>query len=207
MSSEPLMGSASAVSKRPVLNTQDPNAIRIVYRAKLDERMKTCLLIQGIMNPCSGFCCRRDDLYDSSYVHIHENRVEVNYPSPFQCCLCMGPCSQINDYVQVYYFDKRLTDEATRSECCVPICLPLGLNPLFGGYVPPMVVGPILCCPTWFDMCGQGATLHGKMPFLCCHNFAQIHFLEDANAFVQAFNDAKQQYAAAGSAPVQQTMV
>lgn len=205
MSSEPLMGGAPAISKRAVLNTQDPNAIRIVYRAKLDERMKTMFFIQGLMNPCNGFLCRTQDLYDSSYVYIMENRIEVNYPSMFQMCLCMGPCSQINDYVQVYYFDKRLTDEAHESGCMTPICVGF-LSPTCGGYVPPMILGPP-CCPTLCGFCGQGVTIHGKVPILCCHNYAHISFLEDANAFVQAFNDAKAQFQQGGSAPIQQTMV
>lgn len=193
-------------SKRAALNTQDPNAIRIVYRAKLDERLKTFFCIQGILNPCSGFFCRQDDLYNESYVQIHENRVEVNYPSPFQFCICLPACNEINDYVQVYYFDKRISAEADRSKCLSPICCPLGLNPACGGYIPPAMNYFSPCCPTCFDICGQGVTLHGKIPVCCCHNFAQIAFLEDADAFIDAFNRAKTAHMGGAAAPAQQTM-
>ena len=191
----------SNTAARQNLNTQDPNAIRIVYRAQLSEKMKTCLCIEGILNPCSGLFCKQQEVFENSYVQIHENRVEVNLPSPFQFCLCLPPCSEINDYVQVYYFDKRIGQEADRAGFCTPICCPLGLNPFCGGYVPPAMYFPYPCCPTCFDICGQGVVLHGKLPILCCHQFAQIPFLEDANAFVQAFNQAK-----SSAKPAQQTM-
>jgi len=192
--------------KRPGLRTQDPNSIRIVYRAQLDEKMKLCLTLQGIVNPCSGLCCKAQDVYDQSYVQIHENRVEVNYPSPFQCCLCLPPCSQINDYVQVYYFDKRLGQSADVGGFCSPICCPIGINPMCGGYIPPALTFPYPCCPSCFNICGQTAVLHGKLPILCCHNFAQIPFLANAEEFVQYFNQAKSSFMVGPSAPTQPTM-
>jgi len=192
-------------AKRSALNTQDPNAIRIVYRAQLDEGMKKCLCIEGILNPCSGLLCKATEVFENSYVQIHENRVEVNMPSPFQCCLCIESIGQINDYVQVYYFDKRIGEEADRAGCLSPICCPIGINPFCGGYVPPAMYFPYPCCPTCFDLCGQGATLHGKLPcILCCHQFAQIPFLADANAFVDAYRQARGAFM--GGAPAQQTM-
>ena len=125
-------------------------------------------------------------------------------PTNFQCCLCLSPCSQINDYVQIYYFDKRITEEADRAGCLTPICCPVGLNPMCGGYVPPGVYFTYPCCPTCFDICGQGAVLHGKLPILCCHQFAQVPFLADADAFVEAFKQAKSAFGGAG--PAQQAM-
>jgi len=192
-------------SSRKALNTQDPNALKIVYRAQLDEGMKKCLVVMGILNPCSGLLCKASEVYESSYVQIHENRVEVNMPMMFQVCLCLGPCSQINDYVQVYYFDKRIGEEIDRAGFCSPICCPLGINPICGGYVPPAMYFPYPCCPTCFDMCGQGAVLHGKLPILCCHQFAQIPFLADADAFVDAYRQARSAFSGSG-APAQETM-
>jgi len=196
---------ASPVS-RAVLSTQDPNSVRIVYRAQLSEKMKTFLIISGILNPCSGLFCEAQRVYDNSYVQIHENRVEMNMPSQFQCCLCLPCTREINDYVNVYYFDKRIATEADRAGFCSPICCPIGINPICGGYMPPAVTFTYPCCPTCFDICGEGAVLHGKLPILCCHQFAQIPFLADANAFVDAFKQAKSAFNNGAAAPVPETM-
>jgi len=179
---------AFLLNKRDVFNTADRNAVRVMYRAPLDKRMKKCLMIQGILNPCSGLFCMNEKAYNNSFVQIRENGVVVNMPSPFQCCLCLPSCSEVNDYVQVYYFDKRFTRHVDRAKFCSPICCPLGINPFCGGYVPPAVTFPFPCCPTCFDSCGQGVVLHGELPILCCHQFAQIPFLEDADKFLQAYN-------------------
>jgi len=50
-------------------------------------------------------------------------------------------------------------------------------------------------------MCGEGVTLHGELPILCCHQFAQIPFLADAQGFVDAFNKAQQQFLSGEAAP------
>ena len=55
----------------------------------------------------------------------------------------------------------------------------------------PSVYFPFACCPTCGDRCGQGAVIHGAVPYACCHQFAQMPFLTDAEAFVEAFKKAK----------------
>jgi len=187
-------GGAGIIQNRTAYNTAYGNQIYVVHKAPLSQKMKCCLTLQGILNPCSGLLCKAEEVYNNSYVQIHENRVEVNLPSPFQFCLCLGPCSQINDYVQVYYFDRRIAQEADVGGFCSPICCPIGINPACGGYVPPAVTFPYPCCPSCWNMCGETAVLHGKMPVLCCHQFAQIPFLEDANLFVQEFKKAQNGY-------------
>ena len=193
---------ADGIYSRPALNTQDPNSIRIIYHAELDGAMKFCLCLQGIVNPCSGLFCQYREAFDQSYVRIYENRVEVNMPSMFQCCLCLSPCSEVNDYVQVYHFDKRIAQEAHHARLCNPISCPIGINPFCGGYIPPAVTFIFPCCPTCFDMCGQGVILHGKLPIVCCHQFAQIPFLRDADDFVDAFNRARATFGSGPSADI-----
>jgi len=195
------------MSTRSVLNTRNNETLHIVYKAPLDDRMKVFLLIQGLCNPCSGLACATQKAFDNSYVMIQENRVEVNMPTMFQCCVCLDSC-QVNDYVQVYYFDKRQATKADEATACSPICCPIGLNPACGGYLPPALTFMFPCCPTCFGSCGQGAVLHGPLPSpLCCHQFAQIPFLADAGAFVENFNRAKAAYSGVGATPGQQPPV
>ena len=126
-------------SPRAMLNTADPNAIRIVYRAPIDPVMKKCLCLMGTMNLCSGLLCKREEIYNSTYVQVHENRLEINYPG----LKTMPCCRSVRDSIEVFYFDNSRIANVAKAGCCTPCCTHNS------------------CCPTWCGLCGEMAV------FLC----------------------------------------
>ena len=155
-------------SPRQMLNTADPNAIRIVYRTPIDPVMKKCLCFMGAMDLCSGILCKRNEIYESTYVQVHENRVEFNYPG----LKTMPCCRSIRDSIQVYYFDDSRIAKVAKAGCCEPACTHNS------------------CCPT---LCG----LYGEMAIFtnnrgcCCKRWFSVPFLVSADAFIQQVEQAK----------------
>ena len=164
-------------SPRDILNTENPNAIRIYHRAKISEKYGLFLKAVGICLPTSCLLCNTDKYLQSTYAQIHENRVEYNYPSAsfIQAFLtCLG-CNRFDDDVKVYYFDKNIGENASHVKCCSPICT------------------HNFCFPECFGMCGESVALYsnGSMGGLCCRRYVMINGLDDADRFVAEYQRAK----------------
>jgi len=162
-------------STREILNTMNPNGITIVHRAKMSEKYKCCLCCLGCLNPCSCIMCNRDRIYQSTYVQVHENRIEFNHPG-LRCTLgnCLT-CNCINDHVQVHYFDRNYMQNAARVGCCSPACTHNH------------------CCPEHCGCCGEVAIVYSDgCCGCCCRKFILIHGLEDADGFASAVNQARE---------------
>lgn len=155
-------------SPRAMLNTADPNAIRIVYRAPIDPVMKKCLCLMGSVNLCSGLLCKREEIYNSTYVQVHENRLEINYPG----LKTMPCCRSVRDSIEVFYFDNNRIANVAKAGCCSPCCTHNS------------------CCPTWCGLCGEAAIFYNN----CCCCFKRwfsVPFLVSADALIQQVEQAK----------------
>ena len=164
-------------SLRDILNTQNPNSIRICHRAKISEKYGLFLKVVGVCLPSTCLLCNADKYLQSTYVQIHENRVEYNYPraSFIQAFLtCLG-CDRFDDNVKVHYLDRGVGENASRVKCCSPICT------------------HNFCFPECFGMCGESVALYsrGSVGGLCCRRYVMINGLDDADRFVAEYRKVK----------------
>lgn len=180
---------ATNSSTRPMINTMEDGRMRIVYRAKISEKYKTWLTIAGISSPCSCLLCKKESVYQSTYIQVLENHIEWNYPGPIPNAACYDICHCIvPDRIGGVFLDKAVASHAGRAGICKPI--------------PEMMF-----CPTCFDMCGEGVTLYKKgIPFLC-RPYIILNFIEDADALCEQIKAAKKLREGGGNteapAPVQ----
>jgi hypothetical protein len=161
-------GPHNNTSSRSVLNTRDPTKISIEYRAKMADRYERWLLCLGIMNPFSGLLCNYKRVWQSTYVQVHENRIETNYPhSKMMCCCCC-----VTDNVDVIYFDRTILKEVTRAGACKPACTHCS------------------CCPTCCDSCGEGIVIYNPKARCCCWQL--ITGVSNADELKEMIRKAKQ---------------
>jgi len=161
----------------PFLNTKNPNFIQIVHRAPISAKLLDYLLCIGILYPTSCYCCNREKLYQRTYAQVHENRVEVNYPFIGRKGAALnairglfGWCGWC-DEVEVFYFDDFVAGNIGRAGFCTPSCT------------------HHQCFPTCCDIFGQAVVIYSEN--CLCRRYVFIPCLEDADAFVAAFNQAK----------------
>mmetsp|Transcript_16726 Transcript_16726/g.23259 ORF Transcript_16726/g.23259 Transcript_16726/m.23259 type:complete len:181 (+) Transcript_16726:87-629(+) len=159
-------------SKRAILNTQNPSAIQIVHRGVISEKYMRLLTLLGVCAPCSCLLCTKEEVFQSTYVQVHENRVEWNYPGitchPLKCC-------RLVDNVQVLYFDRKHAQNSGKAGPCFPMFTHCSLFPD--------------CC----GICGETLILYstGKCGGLCCRTWIALPGLEDAQAISDAIHSAK----------------
>jgi len=176
-------------SSRKALNTSDRNNIAIVHRAPISDSYRWSILRYGCLRIGKLKClpyvvfdplrvCCWSKLKESSYVQIHENRVETNYAS-FRCP-CLWCC--VDDDIEVYYFDYKKTTYADRAACCAPACT------------------HNLCVPTCCDACGEAVVLNGQ-PCCCARPYEMLPGLKDADAFVEAYRAARERWHAGQPPP------
>jgi len=170
------MATGANQSTRAWLNTNDPNAIQIRYRAPIDPVYKTFMTVCGIIHPCSCMLCKKDEIFNSTYVQVHENRVELNYPALRLSC----QCKKVEDAVQVYYYDSRWITKYDKAGVCTPCCTHCS------------------CCPTWCGLCGEAVVFSDKC-CCCCKTWFMAPFLVSADALIQQIDEAKN--ARPGGAP------
>jgi len=162
-------------STRDMLNTADPNAIRIVYRAPISEKYLNFLTCIGICSPCSCIYCKRKEIFQSTYVQVHENRLEYNYPGlSDNMCANIATCCKVRDVVTVWYFDNAMTGNVGRASFCQPICT------------------HNTCFPTCCDMCGEAVVVYKRdiCKRICCGGHIMIPNLENADALVDQIKGA-----------------
>eukprot|EP00727_Mastigamoeba_balamuthi_P010537 m51a1_g6105 hypothetical protein (188) ;mRNA; f:81676-82575 len=159
-------------SERAMLNTANPNVIAVVHRAPISAKYYSWLCCLGCMAPLSCLCCTRRRLVASTYVQVHENRVEFDYPNVHCLDLACGACycCRVHDNVTTLYFDKY--PEIGRAGCCSPACTHCS------------------CCPTCCDSCGEGVVVY-RHECCCCKTWHLISHLEDADNVIKAFEAAK----------------
>lgn len=121
---------------RPIFATSEPNKIAVLHREKFDQKFRRFYHYYGICNPCSGALCHVDELMESSYISIQENRLEYNVATP----VCCGAW----DRVIVLYYDRNLMDRAERAGFCTPF------------------MTHMQCFPTCCDICGEGIVVYGQ---------------------------------------------
>eukprot|EP01122_Echinamoeba_exundans_P016545 TRINITY_DN8420_c0_g1_i1.p2 TRINITY_DN8420_c0_g1~~TRINITY_DN8420_c0_g1_i1.p2 ORF type:complete len:192 (+),score=25.04 TRINITY_DN8420_c0_g1_i1:146-721(+) len=170
-------GPHTNTSQRARLNTRNPDFIQVMHRAKIDPRYKNYLCCIGICIPCSCMCCLKDQVYESTYVQIHENRLEFNYPVATSLGgLCWGlldsRCCAVKDNVHVLYWDHWLVSGVGRAGCCTPACTHCSFFPT--------------CC----DICGQGVIFHDT--YCPCWRHFMLGCIQDADLLVQHALNAKQ---------------
>ena len=163
-------------SERKMLNTKNPNAIEIVHRAKISEKWKTMLCWLGLGAPCTGLLCKKNEVWQSTYLQVHENRVEYNYPG-IGFNMLSGGC-RVRDAVGILYFDRKETQNAERASACTPLCTHCSLF-------------PEMC-----ECCGQTAVIYSDN--LLCRKFVMLPGLEDAQEVARQINAARE---AARNAP------
>jgi len=174
--------------------TADPNKIAIIHHAKISDAARwkyadltkcVCLLgcvpLPGICN--LNFCCWAK-LKKRTYVQVHENRVETNFPH-------MSPCCCVQDQVEVKYFDKH-TSHYARTNCCSPYHVFCCLE-LCGGVVS---TAPSDCCNNCLCFCCRKYTVGLENP---------DEFRDLANSAIDAFKNG-QRLTSGPSGPPQQTM-
>jgi len=172
---------------RPAFATADPEAIRVLYRAPISPAWRKFVCCYGVLNPCSCVLCHLDFVQASTYAHIHENRVELNYPARptlrgllmrwistyLRPCTILS-CGEIRDAVEVVYFDK-ITGQG-RALCCYPLCTHWD------------------CCPTCCDSCGEGAVLFDDddchIPCFC-RDWVMVPGLVNADEFIKEVKAAR----------------
>jgi len=109
---------------------------RLIHSELLHENgMKTCHLLQTLCSCDFLNLGAFPEKYKSSYINVYETKVEANLPY-FCCCVRM-------DNVLVVYFDVEQAKYQEKAGLCKPCCTHNH------------------CCPTCFDMCGEGVVLHG----------------------------------------------
>ena len=175
---------ATNTSARPMLNTMDENYVAIRYRPKISERYKTCLKINGILSPLSCTFCKADEIYQSTYYQILENRVEWNFPG-----IGFSSCFGVKDNFSGFYFDDRFVHDVTRAHCLYPF-------------------RDVGCCPTCCDMCGEGIVVFKGGCIPCTRIFMILNYVEDGDAFVEQLVlaiKARRDGASAAPAPAQMT--
>ena len=168
---------------RDVFRTKDSKSIEIVHRAKISPKWRAFLRCFGWLHPASCVLCKLDFIFKSTYVQIHENRVETNYvanPSLWNIAenwdkTYLHPtrifsCSGAADNVRVFYFDE-VGSHAARARCCFPMCT----------HCQP--------CPTCCDACGEGVVLYTDE--CCCRDWVLLSGLENAEEFLAAYRQAK----------------
>ena len=103
---------------RPLLEIQTREHIPIVYRAPISEKIHCLHCCWSCVYPCSCLCVPliTDLALESTYVHIHDNRLEYNYPTMTMTWDCH--CLVVDD-VHVVYFDRpHFTNVYALDECC-----------------------------------------------------------------------------------------
>jgi len=155
-------------STRSALNTADPNNIHIVHRAQISEKWKTMICWMGFSNP--SLCCKKEEVWQSTYLQVHENRIEYNYPG-IGCNLLK--CCKIQDNVRVHYFDKAIMKNVDKAGPCTPFCT------------------HNTCFPDCCGMCGESVVIHSTGLMCCCKHWEMLTGLESADAVVSAIESAK----------------
>ena len=175
---------ASNTSTRPMLNTMNEDYIVIRHRPKISEKYKCCLKINGICYPCTCLYCKAEEIYQSTYVQVLENRLEWNYPGPKCYPIC---CCCLKDKFGVLYLDDRTVKKVARLRCCSPV---------------PCITG---WCPNKCDLWGEAVIIYnccgcGCRP--CCFESHTLRYLEDADILVEQIKEAiKARNECGGGAP------
>lgn len=156
-------------------NTLRPFAQQLIYRAQMSESgwwlyLNPCKLLASALacNCCaicgqvSGNCCCYSRIRERSYMHVYENKIEVNYPDIVCCCL-------LNDHITVTLMDK--VQSTTRAKYCTPFHLCGCLE--FSGQV--VATAPVDC-----------------LNCACCNCVREFYGgFDDADGFAAAVNKAK----------------
>lgn len=169
------------------LHRSNMSEIKVFARFKASPRKGRHWTLLGLCSCSPPALCAQNELFDSFYVDVHENRVEYNDPVPGICC-----CNTISDNVVVMYYDRTLAQQVTPAGCCSPFCTHMS------------------CCPTCFGCCGEGVVFHGsKCCGSCCdHNLTRVHAadycccsswsmligVDNARQVADAINAARQLY-------------
>ena len=160
-------------SLREIINTENPDEIHIIHRAKFSPKYNRLLKLIGTCFPFTCLLCNIEEYEQSTYAQIHENRVEYNYPmgSFYQSLLtCLG-INRLSDNVKVHYFDKDVGQNMSRAKCCYPLCT------------------HNICCPECFGIFGESVIMYSDG--LCCRSHVSIDGLDNADLFISEYEKAK----------------
>ena len=103
---------------RPIFETQERCKQSLVFQATMSDDIRCLHCCMSCIHPCSSLCVPlvSDIAKDSTYVHIHENRIEYNYPSMTFTWNCN--CNVIDD-IHVIYFDRpHMNQVYSLTGCC-----------------------------------------------------------------------------------------
>lgn len=103
---------------RPLLDVKTHDPLPTVYRAELSDKIHCLHCCWSCVYPCSCLCVPliSDLALESTYVHVHSNRLEYNYPTMTVTWDCH--CHVVDD-IQVLYFDRlNFSHVDTLDMCC-----------------------------------------------------------------------------------------
>eukprot|EP00727_Mastigamoeba_balamuthi_P014426 m51a1_g9608 hypothetical protein (204) ;mRNA; f:1065599-1066397 len=160
-------------SRREMLNTKDPQSIRILHRARIAEKkLNRFLCVMGALCPCSFFACKKAWARNSMYLQVHENRVEFNSSVTTQAISITG-----------------LIEIAKLA----PAPLPMAMHAVHTIFPVANKLDKVRVL--YFD-----ATLilykNGPCGCPCCRKWEYFEFLEDADEVVSAIQAAQQAHKA-----------
>jgi len=125
---------------RPIFHATDaPGQVKVISHTIADERYKTCIVLQGLVQGNCAACVKQDELQQNTYLTVYENKIEYNYPCATCCCFV---CC-VYDRHAVIYLDRDLVKRADKADCCYPAATHMHF------------------CPTCFDACGEAVVLYG----------------------------------------------
>jgi len=106
------------MTTRPIYTTEEKDKLATVYQASIDSDIRCLHCLYCCAHPCSFLFVPlvSDMARHETYVTIHENRLEFNYPTSTLMYNCN--CHTIDD-VRVIYFDQTiLNDISILQGCC-----------------------------------------------------------------------------------------
>lgn len=171
----------------PVVIHKDPENIHVRYRAPISRKYKRCLILMGLGGTCG--CCRAEQALARTYLEVHDNRVEYNYPVPTLCCVV--------DAVDVLYFDRDIMASVDRAGFCSPLFTHCVFFPTCCDMVGEGIVFSAECC-----QCQKPAAIWKARSFCCFFNHVLLCGLVSAETAVQEVKRAKYEWASKGGPPV-----
>jgi len=157
---------------RKVLNTLNPDQLLVLHRAKISHKYRRLLCCRAIAHYWTCLCCMLDEVFDSTYLYVFENRIESNYPGHFHPGNCTH-CCELVDNIHVFYFDQPVTERAARATCCKPACVHCH------------------CCPDCCSCCGQTLIIYSDKG-CCCRLHAFYVGLDNAVEVAEKINERQQ---------------
>eukprot|EP00994_Dinema_validum_P003831 NODE_1849_length_827_cov_117.444730_g1458_i0.p1 GENE.NODE_1849_length_827_cov_117.444730_g1458_i0~~NODE_1849_length_827_cov_117.444730_g1458_i0.p1 ORF type:complete len:196 (+),score=40.62 NODE_1849_length_827_cov_117.444730_g1458_i0:60-590(+) len=144
----------------------DPNCIRVRHHTTLSDKYWKQLCCQTL--PLLG-CTAATTALERSYIEVHENRLEYNYP--------IAACCHVHDSVGVIFFDQSHVSGTGAAGMCTPVCTHMSFFPT--------------CC----DLCGEGLVVYNAKR-CCWHPFVMLPGLpeHEAETLSKHINDAREEY-------------